>query len=507
MEYKNRTHTQVALIVLDGWGYREEYADNAIMAAHTPCFDELWNTYSHTTLAASGEAVGLPEGQMGNSEVGHMTIGAGKPIDTDLVRINKAIRDGKFSSYTELQELFLHTRTHNSTLHIMGLVSTGGVHSHRDHLYEIVKVAKEADVKHIMIHVFTDGRDVAPQSAGEYVLELEKELETIGVGKIASISGRFYAMDRDNNWDRVQKASDAILSGKGIVKEGKKASEIIVELYANDIIDEHIEPIVLGENGNIHSVQENDGILFFNFRPDRARMIAHVVAKHSEGKNIQFVTMTEYDAHIPATVLFEPLKIETTLAEVLSQNGYTQAHIAETEKYAHATYFLNGGVEKPYKGETHVLIESRKDIQTHNQAPEMRAFEIADATLDAIHKDIDFIFVNFANADMVGHTGDVPAIIKSVEAVDASLKRIVDTMRERGGIVLITADHGNAELNKDQETGVIHTAHTTNRVPCILMDSNKHVLKEGGGLADIAPTVLKLFGIQKPESMQGESLV
>ncbi len=496
---------QIALIVLDGWGYREDTKDNAIAAAHKPNFDEMWSKYPHTTLDASAFAVGLPSGQMGNSEVGHMTIGAGRPLDQDLVRIDKAIENGEFAKNPAFLELFDHVKKNDSTIHLMGLLSPGGVHSHMNHLFAFLKVLKDVDIKKVAIHVFTDGRDVPPQSGAGYIKELEEKIKEIGIGTIASIEGRLYAMDRDNNWDRLDKVEEVIFKGEGTICNIDPLS-YVENLYKEGIVDEHIEPVLcLDKEGYKHIVQKNDGIFFFNFRADRARMLTHKILEMKEKMNILLVTMTDYGSDYKSIVAFPPIKIETTLAKELSGVGLTQAHITETEKFAHATYFLDGGVEKPYPGEEYILIPSRKDILTHDLAPKMKAKEIADKVIEQIQKGTDFIFINFANADMVGHTANVPAIIEGVEEIDLELGRVLEALHKNDGIACITADHGNAEINIDQTTGERHTSHTTDPVPFIL--TNMTGTLHEGTLADITPTILKILDIKKPESMTGVSLI
>lgn len=497
---------QSLLVILDGWGYREDPLHNAIKSAKTPNFNRLWTTYPHTLLKASGHAVGLPDGQMGNSEVGHQTIGAGKIIDTDLVRIEKSISSGEFAKNPALAALFDHVNKYNSILHVQGLLSDGGVHSHQDHLYAFLKVAKAAGVKNIAIHIFTDGRDTAPQSASKYIKELEDVISELGVGKIASISGRYYAMDRDNNWDRLAKTEQAMFECKGNVCK-IQPSKYVDDLYKVGKLDELLEPIVcLDYEGNSCAISKNDAIFFYNFRADRARMISKKIMERQSSENILFATLTEYGSEYKCLIAFPPLVIDTTLANEISKAGLTQAHIAETEKFPHATYFLNGGVEKPYPGEKHILLASRKDIATHDQAPKMRAEAIADKAIEEINAGTDFIFINFANPDMVGHTANVPAIIEAVEEVDKQLGRVIDALDNRGGIAFITADHGNAELNIDPETGNKHTSHTINPVPAILT-SHDYTMIDGGGLSDIAPTILEIMGVKKPQSMTGKSLI
>lgn len=491
--------------MLDGWGYREEKKDNAIAEARKPFFDSLWESYPHTTLDASQEAVGLPHGQIGNSEVGHMTIGAGRVIDTDLVRITKAMNAGEFLTNPAIRSAFDHAKKNQSTLHLVGLVSPGGIHSHDAHLHGILRAAKESGVPAVAIHAFTDGRDVAPTSAAKALKQVETLCAELGLGFIATVSGRLYAMDRDNHWDRVERVRDAVFFGKGKTYQGVSPSTMMAELYKEGQSDEHVEPVVfLDADGRAHTLANNDAVIFFNFRPDRARMFSKLIAEAAKEKNIYFVTLTEYDKNLAAHVAFAHSKIETTLAAEISKAGMTQAHIAETEKYPHATYFLNGGRENPYEGEEHVLIESRKDVLTHDLAPEMRAKEIADAAIARINAGVDFIFINFANVDMVGHTANKPAIITAVETVDHELGRVVGSLMARGGLAFITADHGNAEVSVDPETGEKHTAHTVNVVPAILTEKG-HTLHPGN-LADIAPTILALYSLPVPNAMSGKKL-
>lgn len=497
---------QVMLIVLDGWGHRADTNHNAIANARTPFFDSLWAKYPHALLEASGQDVGLPEGQIGNSEVGHMTIGSGTIIDTDLVQITKAFRDGTFAQNPAFLELVTHVKKHDSTLHLMGLVSPGGVHSHSAHLDGILHAVKNAGITKVVIHAFTDGRDTPPQSASKYLAELEALIADVGVGRIATASGRFFAMDRDKNFDRLALAEAAMWEGKGRMVSGTIPSEDIASQYKNGVVDEHLEPTVyLDENGEASTVHPHDGILMWNFRPDRSRMLAQNILKRAESEDLKLLTFTQYEKDTKALVAFTKGKIATTIAKEVSQARLTQVHIAETEKYAHATYFLNGGVEEKYPGEEHVMIESRKDVPTHDLAPKMRAKEIADATLEYIAKGTDFIFVNFANSDMVGHTANKEAIITAVEEVDLQLSRVVPAMLEAIGVVLITADHGNAEVNIDPESGERHTAHTHNPVPAIITNTLL-TLRRHGSLADIAPTTLKLLGLPIPQAITGRSL-
>ncbi|MFA6918863.1 MAG: 2,3-bisphosphoglycerate-independent phosphoglycerate mutase [Patescibacteria group bacterium] len=499
---------QVILIVLDGWGLREEKEYNAISEAQTPNFDLLWGNQPHTVLDASGLAVGLPEGVMGNSEIGHGTIGLGKTIDTDVVRITKSINNNEFGQNEEIKKLFKHVKDNNSFCHVFGLISPASVHSHTDHLYGFLRAAKEARLEKIAIHAFTDGRDTPPQSAAQYLEELESVMDDLQLGFIATASGRFYGMDRDNNWDRIEKAEEAIFGGRaGNIIAGKKPSEVIKELYKDGVVDEHLEPIVfLDENGQSIKVEKNDGIFFFNYRSDRTRQLSQRVLDRKDGLNLYFVTMTDYDEKLQLNVAFKSEMIETTLSEQISLAGLHQAHIAETEKFAHVTFFFNGGREKPYDNEEDIVIASRRDIKTHDEAPKMMAKEITDKVIEQITKGTDFIFVNLANADMVGHTANREAIIEAVEEVDYQFNRIVDAMVKAGGVVLVTADHGNAEIYFDATTNNRHTAHTTSQVPFIVVGAD-YKLREGGSLADIAPTVLQLLDIKKPEAMTGVSLI
>ena len=493
----------IVLIVLDGWGYREDIKDNAVAASKKPYFDSLWQRYPHALLDASGLAVGLPEGQMGNSEIGHTTIGAGKVIHTELVRIDKAIETGDFDTNPAFLAIFEHVKKNNSVLHVQGLLSPGGVHSHEEHLYAFLRAAPKVGVKKVAIHVFTDGRDTPPQSASASLKKLEAVAAEVGNAFIASISGRYYAMDRDSNWDRLAKTEQAIFECKGNVCT-IKPSDYVTNLYVEDKKDEYIEPIVcVGEDGKGCAIEKNDAVLFFNFRADRARMLSTKIIEKQEEMNICFATLTEYNPEYKCLVAFPPAEIDTSLAKEISDAGMTQAHIAETEKYPHATYFLNGGVEKPYPGESHIMLDSRKDVKTHDMAPKMRAEGIADKAIEEIEKGTDFIFINFANPDMVGHTANVPAIIEAIEEVDKQLSRVITALEKKGGIAFITADHGNAEVN--MENGIPHTSHTINKVPAILTSSDFSL--SDGGLADVAPSILSLLGLVQPKEMTGRILV
>lgn len=496
----------VVLVILDGYGYREEKLHNAISVARTPYMDFLWNTYPHALLTASGESLGLPAGQIGSSEIGHTTIGLGKIMDNDLVRINKAIQTGQFGNNPTFTTLFAHVRKHNSTLHVLGMLSPGGVHSHAEHLHAFIAAARAAGISSLAFHIFTDGRDVPPQSAALYVRELEEALESLGVGVIATLSGRYFGMDRDNNWDRIAKVEDALFLCKGKTCQTKKPSEYVAELHAEGHLDEHLEPVVfLDTAGRGMSIANGDGIFFFNFRADRARQLTGRILERTREQNVYFATMTEYDSSVPVHVAFPPEAIESTLALEVARAGKRQLHIAETEKYAHVTYFLNGGLEQAHAGETRIMIESRKDVKTHDLAPEMKASEITDAVLGRLQEE-DFIVINYANADMVGHTANFDATIRAVEVIDLELARLVPAVVAMGGVVIITADHGNAELNVDPNTGVMHTAHTLHPVPCIVTAEGVG-LNLQGTLADIAPTVLELMGLPVPKTMTGASLL
>ncbi len=496
---------QVLLIILDGWGYREDSTYNAIAAANPVFYNSLWNTYPHTLLPASGTQVGLPDKNIGTSEIGHTIIGCGTIIDTDMVRISKAFETGEVKNNPAFHTLIEHLKKYEGTLHLLGLVSPGGVHSHQDHLHQLLLIAKQEEIKKVVIHIFTDGRDTPPQSAKEYVSHVEEQIKLIGLGEIVSISGRYYAMDRDNNLDRIKKTEKILFEG-GNPPYPKTIQEAIDLSYKAGITDEFILPTNISPDGKTPTViKSHDGVLFFNFRPDRARELSKQIAKRAPDANLCFVTMTQYDPKIGSVVFFPPPEIKTTLSQALSDAGRTQVHIAETEKYAHVTYFLNGGIEKEHPHEKFVLIESRKDIPTHDLAPEMKAKEIAERTLQAIDEGVDFIAINLANADMVGHTGKWEPTIKAIHTIDLQLERIITPLLKRGGIAVITADHGNAELMFDETTHQPVTSHTLNPVPLIITKEGIS-LRENGTLADIAPTILKLFNVEKPFGMTGESL-
>ena len=505
----------VMLMILDGFGIAPEGDGNAVAAANKPNFDKLVANYPHSELQASGMFVGLPDGQMGNSEVGHLNIGAGRIIYQELTRITKEINEGGFFKNEALLRAMENAKKDNSALHLMGLLSNGGVHSHIDHLKGLLKLAKEQEVKNVYVHCFMDGRDVAPGSGKDFVVELENYMAEIGVGKIASISGRYYAMDRDNRWERVQLAYDAMVLGKG--ETATSAVECMEKSYADNKSDEFVLPCVIEENGApTGTIKNGDSVVFFNFRPDRAREITRAINDKEfagferETLDLVFVTMTQYDKTLEGVeVAYRPEAITNTLGEYVASKGLNQLRIAETEKYAHVTFFFNGGVEKENEGEDRALIASPK-VATYDLQPEMSAGELLEKVVAKIDEDkFDFIVVNFANPDMVGHTGNVEAAIKAVETVDSCVGKLVDKIIEKGGSAIITADHGNAELMEDVESGKTITAHSTNPVPFIVAgeEFKTYTLLEGGRLSDIAPTVLDMMHLEQPEEMTGHSLI
>ena len=499
----------LALIILDGFGISQNEYGNAIKIANTPNIDNLFKNYPNTTIGASGLDVGLPEGQMGNSEVGHTNIGAGRIVYQELTRITKSINDGDFFENQALLSAIENCKKHDSAIHLMGLVSDGGVHSHNEHLYGLLRLCKRQGLDKVFIHAITDGRDTPPTSGKDYISQLETKIKEIGVGKIATIVGRFYAMDRDNRWERIKQAYDAFVFAKGGVFN--KPSDVFEKSYKENITDEFILPSVIS---GTRRVSENDSVIFFNFRPDRAREITRAfVDKNFDGFERQkgyfplhYVTMTCYDKTIEnVTVAFSPQHLNNTLGEYISSLGLTQLRIAETEKYAHVTFFFNGGVETPYKNEDRILVPSPK-VSTYDQKPEMSAYEVTGKVLESIESQkYDIIVLNFANCDMVGHTGILPATIKAVETVDECLGKIVDKLNKMGGASLIMADHGNADQMFDEKGGAF-TAHTTNPVPLILVGRN-YELKDGGKLCDVAPTILDIMGLEIPKEMTGISLL
>lgn len=500
----------VALIILDGFGLREEYEGNAVAQSKKPNYDRLWNQYSHTTLTASGESVGLPDGQMGNSEVGHLNIGAGRIVYQNLTRINKSIREGDFFENETLLEAVAHAKRNNSALHVMGLLSDGGVHSHYEHLFALLQLAKLNGIDKVYVHAYLDGRDVNPQSALDYIEQTEEKMKEIGVGKFASVTGRYYAMDRDKRWERVEKTYRALVDGTASAALTPSAG--VLASYGNDVHDEFVEPFVIEEQGMpIATIEDGDAVVFFNFRPDRAiqlsRAFTEVGFDEFETKtfnNLKFVTFTHYSEEVVSDVVYNNENLEETLGEVISSNGLKQLRIAETEKYPHVTFFMSGGREEVFEGEERILIASPK-VATYDLQPEMSAYELTDKLVDAIHADtFDAIILNFANPDMVGHSGMLEPTIKAIETVDTCLGRIVDALQSKGGTAIVTADHGNADEVITTE-GAPMTAHTTNPVPVIVTEENL-VLRTDGILADLAPTMLKLLELKQPEKMTGQPL-
>ena len=496
------------LMILDGFGIGPQKG-NAIQAASKPNLDRLFSKNPLTQIGASGMDVGLPDGQMGNSEVGHTNIGAGRIVYQELTRITKSIGDGDFFQNPALLGAVDAAASSGRALHLMGLLSNGGVHSHNTHLYALLRLAKQRGCGKVFVHAFLDGRDVPPTSGKDFILDCQKEMAEIGAGKIATVMGRYYAMDRDHRWERVAKAYDAMVLGKGVQNSDPVAA--VAESYRDGVTDEFVLPVVCDPEGHIAS---GDSVIFFNFRPDRARQITRAFVDPEfdgfERANgffpLRFVCMTQYDATLPnVDVAFHPQQLKNTLAEVISQNGMTQLRIAETEKYAHVTFFFNGGVETVYPGEDRVLINSPK-VATYDLKPEMSAYEVTDALVEKIHSGkYDMIILNFANCDMVGHTGIFNAAKAAVEAVDSCVGRVTDAIREMGGVALITADHGNAEQMEEPD-GSPFTAHTTNPVPfCVVGYPCK--LRSGGRLADIAPTMLKILGLPQPPEMTGKSII
>ena len=504
----------VALIILDGFGINKCEEGNAIAAASKPNIDRYMKEYPNTVIHTSGMDVGLPRGQMGNSEVGHTNMGAGRIVYQELTRITKSIEDGDFFDKKEFLGAIYNCKKNNSGLHLLGLLSDGGVHSHNTHLYALVELAKKHGLKDVFVHCFFDGRDVPPDSAKGFIEELENKLAEIGAGKIASVMGRYYAMDRDNRWERVKQAYDAMVLGQGIT--AGTAAQAVAESYAREEYDEFVKPtIILNNNKPTALINNNDSVIFFNFRPDRAREITRTfVDPEFTGFDrpkgcfpLYYVCMTQYDRTMPnVTVAFKPESLANTFGEYISRLGCKQLRIAETEKYAHVTFFFNGGVEAMYEGEDRALIPSPK-VATYDMKPEMSAFEVADEAVRRINsKEYDVMVLNFANCDMVGHTGIFDAARAAVEAVDNCLGKVVSAVLDQGGIALVTADHGNAEQMIDYDTCGPFTAHTTNVVPLMGVGLGNVKLKEGR-LADLAPTILDILGLDKPAEMTGQSLI
>ncbi len=494
----------IVLAILDGYGLREETLGNAVALAKNPIFTELWNTYPHTTLTASGQLVGLPKGQMGNSEVGHMNIGAGRIVYQPLELINKSIEDKEFFQNEEIKKVMHHVKENDSKLHLMGLISDGGVHSHINHLLALLDMCKLEGVTNVYLHLFTDGRDVPPKSAYTYIEKVEEKLKELDFGKIASISGRYYAMDRDNNYDRLIKAYDVIVNNKGDIENSPR--EYIENSYKNEIIDEFFLPARFAENGN---VEENDGIIAFNFRKDRLRELFTAITNPTavdmetvHFNNVKTLTMMPVVESVKAPHAFSDPVLTNILGEYIEKQNLSQLRIAETEKYAHVTFFFDGGKEVDYKNEKKVLIPSPK-VATYDLKPEMSANEVTEALLKEL-PNTDLVILNFANGDMVGHTGVLEAAIKAVETVDKNLKLIYDKIMELGGILIVTADHGNCEEMLDDNDNIV-TSHTTNPVPFIITEQGLKLHE--GKLGDIAPTILDLMNIEKPEEMTGVSLI
>ena len=506
----------VVLCILDGWGYRHEDAHNAIRAAQTPVMDALWHAYPHTLIQASGGDVGLPDDQMGNSEVGHLTIGAGRIIRQELVRIGQAVRDGSIAANHELNALADRLLAKGGCLHLVGLCSDGGVHSHVDHLGGLLRWAAARGLSDICIHVITDGRDTPTQSAPGFVRQIEAQIAESGVGRIATICGRYWAMDRDNRWERTEKAYRLLTEES--VPSDLTPQQVLEASYAEDITDEFIEPTRLAAG----TIQPGDGLICFNFRPDRVRQIVRaLVLPEFDGferqriDDLQVVTFTQYEAGLPVSVAFPPESLDGLLGQVVSEAGLRQFRTAETEKYPHVTYFMNGGIEQPYPGEDRHLVPSPR-VATYDQAPAMSAEQLTDHCIAAINKGVySLVVINYANPDMVGHTGEMEATIEAIGTVDRSVGRLMEATNRMGGTLLVTADHGNAELMEGPD-GRPWTAHTTNPVPVILVEGEKRKLaghgnavqlREGGGLADIAPTLLEILGLPQPARMTGTSLV
>ncbi len=503
------------LMILDGYGLNEKTEGNAVAEANTPVMDKLMTECPFVRGNASGMAVGLPHGQMGNSEVGHLNMGAGRIVYQDLTKITKAIQDGDFFENKALLAACENVKKNESALHLFGLVSDGGVHSHNSHIYGLLELAKRQGIEKVYVHCFLDGRDTPPASGKDFVAELVEKMEEIGVGQVATVMGRYYAMDRDNRWDRVELAYNAMVKGEG--NKGDDAVKAIQESYDNEKTDEFVIPTVIMKNGApTATIKENDSIIFFNFRPDRAREITRTFCDDNfegfaRGERVKttFVCFTEYDVTIPnKLVAFVKTEITNTFGEFLAANNLKQARIAETEKYAHVTFFFNGGVEEPNAGEDRILVKSPK-VATYDLQPEMSAPEVCDKLVDAIKSGkYDVIIINFANPDMVGHTGVENAAIKAIETVDVCVGRAVDAVKEVNGQMFICADHGNAEQLIDYNTHEPFTAHTTNQVPFILVNADsKYKLREGGCLADIAPTLIELMGMEQPKEMTGTSLL
>ncbi|KGX86226.1 2,3-bisphosphoglycerate-independent phosphoglycerate mutase [Pontibacillus litoralis] len=503
-----------ALIILDGYGMRDEQFGNAVAQANTPNFDRFWNQFPHAQLTAKGEAVGLPAGQMGNSEVGHLNIGAGRIVYQSLTRVNMSIREGDFFENDRFIEAMEHAKQKGTALHLFGLLSDGGIHSHINHLFALLEMASKRQVEKVYVHGFLDGRDVGQKSAKQYIESLQEKMDELGVGELATISGRYYSMDRDKRWDRVEKAYRAMVYGEGPHYEDP--IQLVEDSYANEIYDEFVIPSVLtDQDGNPRAtVQDEDAIIFYNFRPDRAIQISSTFANQDfrdfdrgekAPKNTHFVMLTHFSETVNGYVAYKPVNLDNTLGEVLAQNGLKQLRIAETEKYPHVTFFMSGGREAEFAGEERILIDSPK-VATYDLKPEMSAYEVTDALLQQLDADKhNAIILNFANPDMVGHSGMLEPTVKAIEAVDECLGKIIDKIIEKGGHAIITADHGNADEVTTPD-GKAMTAHTTNPVPVIVTKEGLQ-LREDGILGDLAPTLLDLLHVEQPEEMTGQTLI
>ncbi|MEY2369905.1 2,3-bisphosphoglycerate-independent phosphoglycerate mutase [Lysinibacillus capsici] len=503
----------VALIILDGFAFRDEIFGNAVAQANKPNFDRYWHQFPHATLTAAGEAVGLPEGQMGNSEVGHLNIGAGRIVYQSLTRLNKSIRDGDFFTNQAFLDAVAHVKAHQSKLHVMGLLSDGGVHSHYEHMFALLKLAKQQGLEEVYVHGFLDGRDVGPTTALDYIEETEKQMAEIGIGQFASIHGRYYAMDRDKRWDRVALTYNVLVDGVGQTAESAKSG--VAASYEREVTDEFVIPFSIQEHGEpVATIGDQDAVIFFNFRPDRAIQLSTVFTNEAfdgfaisanHPKNLKFVSFTHYSDEVNAQVAYENDNLKNTIGEVLATNGKTQLRIAETEKYPHVTFFMSGGREEKFPGEERILIASPK-VATYDLKPEMSAYEVTEALLAEIAAEkFDGIILNFANPDMVGHSGMLEPTIKAIEVVDECLGKVVDALLAKGGAAIITADHGNSDEVLTL-AGEPMTAHTTNPVPVIVTKSNI-MLRNGGILADLAPTMLELLEVSQPTEMTGQSLI
>ncbi|PTM56614.1 2,3-bisphosphoglycerate-independent phosphoglycerate mutase [Desmospora activa] len=504
----------VALIILDGFALREETQGNAVTQAHKPRFDQLWERYPHTILQASGEAVGLPEGQMGNSEVGHLNIGSGRIVYQDLTRVSKAITEGAFFQNETFLGAIQHVKERGSTLHLYGLLSDGGVHSHIDHLFALLELAAKEGVEDVCVHAFLDGRDVSPDSGVGYIQQLTEKMNEIGIGRIATVQGRYYAMDRDQRWERTEKAYRAMVYSEG--PRYRDPVEAVQESYEKSVYDEFVMPTVIVDEKDapVGSIKSGDAVIFYNFRPDRAIQISLAFTNDDfrgfdrgerRPQDLYYVCLTKFSESVDGYVAYKPTNLDNTYGEVIAQNGLKQLRIAETEKYPHVTFFFNGGREKPFPGEERILIPSPK-VATYDLKPEMSAYEVTDALVQQIEAGtFDTIVLNFANPDMVGHSGLLEPTIRAVETVDDCLGRVVDAIEAQGGTAVIIADHGNADKVRDENDRPF-TAHTTYPVPCIVTDPTIH-LREGGILADVAPTLLTLLGLEQPADMSGRSLI